>query len=241
VRTWGFLTNHAHALIQIARNPRSTVREVALTAGITERAAHAILRDLREAGLVSSQRDGRQNVNRISLPALLGHRPWGASEMEIPESLVHATLRGLAGVAGPNRDHIQLPRNEGQAKATPRPQRHENGTRRWGFLTTHALVLIYVTQNPHSTVRDIALAVGVTERATHSVLGDLREARILDCERSGRRNSYTVNFEHLVRFRREGTAPDLVPDAFVSSLVDALLPLQPPGYLEGEDEPHPLT
>jgi len=241
VRTWGFLTNHAHALIQIARDPRSTVREIALTAGITERATHAILRDLREAGLVSSQRDGRQNVNHVDLPALLRHRPWGASDMDIPDSLIHATLRGLAGIAGPGPSHIQLPTHEGEAApAAPLPARL-NGTRRWGFLTTQALVLINVTQNPHSTVRDIAVAVGVTERAAHSVLADLREARILDCARYGRRNSYTVNFEHLVKFRREGTAPDLVPDSFVSSLVDALLPLQPPAYLESEDEPHPLT
>ncbi len=113
--------------------------------------------------------------------------------------------------------------------------------RRWGFLTTHALVLIHVTQHPHSTVRDIALAVGVTERAAHSVLRDLRDAGILDCERYGRRNSYTVNFEHLAGYRREGTAPDLVPDSFVSSLLDGLLPLQPPEYPLLEDEPHPIN
>ena len=69
--------------------------------------------------------------------------------------------------------------------------------RRWGFLTTHALVLIHVTQHPHSTVRDIATAVGVTERAAHSVLRDLRDSRIVEAERAGRRNSYTVSFEHL--------------------------------------------
>lgn len=113
--------------------------------------------------------------------------------------------------------------------------------RRWGFLTTHALVLLHVTQHPHSTVREIARAVGVTERAAHSVLQDLREARIIECERYGRRNSYTVSFEHLSAYRREGTAPGLVPDAFVSSLLDALLPLQVPGYPALDDEAHPVT
>ncbi len=113
--------------------------------------------------------------------------------------------------------------------------------RRWGFLTTHALVLIHVTQHPHSTVREIAEAVGVTERAGHSVLRDLREAGIIDAERSGRRNSYTINFEHLVSFRREGTAPELVPDTFVSALVDGLLPLQSPEFPMFEDEAHPLN
>ena len=116
-----------------------------------------------------------------------------------------------------------------------------NSMRRWRFLTTHALVLIYVTQHPHSTVREIADTVGVTERAGHSVLRDLRDAGIIDAERSGRRNSYTINFEHLVSFRREGTAPELVPDTFVSALMDGLLPLQSPEFPPFEDEVHPIN
>ncbi len=98
--------------------------------------------------------------------------------------------------------------------------------RRWGFLTTHALILIHVTQHPRSTVREIALAVGVTERAAHSALQDLREEGIIDCEREGRRNSYTVNLDRLAAYRREGTAPNLVPTAFVSFLLGALLELR---------------
>ena len=100
--------------------------------------------------------------------------------------------------------------------------------RRWGFLTTHALILIHVTQHSRSTVREIALAVGLTERAAHSALLDLREAGIIDRQREGRRNSYTVNFDHLAPYRREGTAPDLVPGVFVSYLLDALLAMRPP-------------
>lgn len=100
--------------------------------------------------------------------------------------------------------------------------------RRWGFLTTHALILIHVTQHPRSTVREIALAVGLTERAAHSALQDLREAGIIDRLREGRRNSHTVNFDHLASYRREGTAPDLVPGVFVSYLLDALLAMRPP-------------
>jgi len=99
--------------------------------------------------------------------------------------------------------------------------------RRWGFLTTHALILIYVTQHPRSTVREIALAVGVTERAAHASIQDLREGGIILQEREGRRNSHTVNFMNLEAYRREGTAPGLVPGAFVSFLVEALVQLRP--------------
>jgi DNA-binding transcriptional ArsR family regulator len=82
--------------------------------------------------------------------------------------------------------------------------------------------LIFVTQHPRSTVREIAASIGVTERAAHSVLQDLRESGIIDREREGRRNRHTVNFERVASFRREGTAPDLVPPGFVAFLMDAL-------------------
>ena len=222
MRTWGFLTNHAHVLIQIARSPRSKVREIALAAGITERAAHALLQDLRHAGIARTYREGRQNVNHIDANALTRHRPWGASDMEIPQSLIDATVRGLSSVA-----------SERPAPGSGRPPRSAqepppgDSARRWGFLTTQALILIHVTQHPRSTVREIALAVGITERATHAALQDLREAGIIDRQREGRRNSYTVNFERLAAYRREGSAPDLVPAEFVTYLIGALLPLRP--------------
>ena len=99
MRTWGFLTNHAHVLIHIARDPRATVREIALAVGITERAAHAVVKDLREASIVIARRCGRQNVYSVDAAALAKHPRWAASEMEIPQSLVDATLRGLGDVA----------------------------------------------------------------------------------------------------------------------------------------------
>jgi DNA-binding transcriptional ArsR family regulator len=99
LRAWGFLTNHAHALIQIAQNPHSTVREVALATGITERATHAVLKDLRDAGIIIAQRNGRQNVYQVDAVALAKHPRWAASDMPIPKPLIEATLRGLVRVA----------------------------------------------------------------------------------------------------------------------------------------------
>ncbi len=99
-RTWGFLTNHAHVLVQIARDPRSTIREIALAAGITERAVHAVLSDLRQDGIVSATREGRRNVYRIDSETLMSRNRWGVTDMEIPKPLIDATIRGLALVAG---------------------------------------------------------------------------------------------------------------------------------------------
>ena len=215
--TWGFLTNHAHVLIQIARNPRSTGREIALAAGITERAAINVLHDMRRAGVVSTRREGRQNINRLDMTTLAQHRPWAVADMEIPQALIDATLRGLSKVAA-NRAFLT---SDG---AAPRPPEAE---RRWGFLTTHALILIHVTQHPRSTVRETALAVGITERAALAALQDLWTFDIIERQRAGRRNSYSVNFGRLAVFRRQDANSDMVPDPFVSALADALLTLRP--------------
>ena len=223
LRTWGFLTNHAHVLIQIARNPRSTVREIALATGITERAVISVLQDLRMSGIAIAEREGRQNIYWVDMAAMENRSSWAASDsnVEIPRALMEATVRGLSRLAARNGGRGKRP-----AAGIDRAVR-AGAERRWGFLTTHALMLIHVIQHPRSTVREIALAVGVTERAAHSALQDLREAGIIERHREGRRNRYTVNFDHLASYRREGTAPDLVPGAFVSFLLKALLELRP--------------
>jgi DNA-binding MarR family transcriptional regulator len=95
-------------------------------------------------------------------------------------------------------------------------------TRSWGFLTNHALVLIYVTRHHDSTVREISAGVGVTERATLAILRELDEDRIVERHRAGRRNTYAVNFAQLAAYRRRGTAP-LTPREFVDGLVTTLL------------------
>ena len=59
---WTFLTNHAHVLLCIAKNPDSRLRDIADVVGITERAVHRIVADLTEAGYVDARRDGRCNV-----------------------------------------------------------------------------------------------------------------------------------------------------------------------------------
>ena len=70
---WMFLTNHAQVLLAIARNKRSTAKEIAAQVGITERAVQRILDDLEEAGCISRFRDGRKNRYEIHLDAALRH------------------------------------------------------------------------------------------------------------------------------------------------------------------------
>lgn len=63
---WTFLTNHAHVLVVLAREPGTRLRELALAVGITERATQRILKDLRDGGYVKVERLGRRNHYRIA-------------------------------------------------------------------------------------------------------------------------------------------------------------------------------
>ncbi|MDE2940773.1 MAG: winged helix-turn-helix domain-containing protein [Chloroflexota bacterium] len=62
---WAFVTNHGLTLGAIAKSPRTTAREIGDAAGITERAAHKIIKDLEDAGYVTKTKVGRMNHYRI--------------------------------------------------------------------------------------------------------------------------------------------------------------------------------
>ena len=67
-----------------------------------------------------------------------------------------------------------------------------SGAAGWDFLTNHANVLICVADDPGIRLRDIATAVGITERAAHRILSELVEEGYVLRERQGRRNRYQV-------------------------------------------------
>jgi DNA-binding IclR family transcriptional regulator len=62
---WSFLTNHARALLYIAHDPDSRLRDLATALDVTERTAYGIVADLSEAGYVVKERDGRRNRYHI--------------------------------------------------------------------------------------------------------------------------------------------------------------------------------
>lgn len=76
---WTFLTNHAHVLLTIARDPEITLREVAKRVGITERASQKIVADLETAGYLTRTRHGRRNHYTVAIgqpfrhPVTVGH------------------------------------------------------------------------------------------------------------------------------------------------------------------------
>lgn len=98
----------------------------------------------------------------------------------------------------------------GSAPADPR------GTiPRWTFFTNHFLVVACVSARPDLRVREIAETVGITERATQTILSDLVHDGYVEKMRVGRRNRYKVRrgaaFRHpLVRDTNLGEVVDLV-------------------------------
>ena len=93
----------------------------------------------------------------------------------------------------------------------------------WAVLTNHGLVLLTIARNPKVRVRDIAEAVGITERATQAILRDLDRGGYIERSRVGRRNEYSV--------RRRATLPHaLLSSATVGDLVDALSPSRPTAH-----------
>jgi hypothetical protein len=62
----------------------------------------------------------------------------------------------------------------------------------WTFFTNHAHVLLSIAREPDVRVRDLAVRVGITERAAQRIVGDLVDAGYLERSRDGRRNRYTV-------------------------------------------------
>lgn len=75
---WTFLTNHAHVLLAIARDPDLRQRDIAHAVGITPGAVVRILHDLEAGGYVVAERVGRRNRYQVNPDATLRH-PLDAS------------------------------------------------------------------------------------------------------------------------------------------------------------------
>lgn len=63
---------------------------------------------------------------------------------------------------------------------------------RWTFLTNHAHVLLCLAGRPELRLRDVAVLVGVTERAVQRIVADLEFAGYLTRSRDGRQNRYQI-------------------------------------------------
>lgn len=70
---WRFITSHGTVLLEVARTPDATVREIARRAGLTERQAHRVLGDLANEAYLVRERVGRRNHYRVNPDRPLRH------------------------------------------------------------------------------------------------------------------------------------------------------------------------
>lgn len=73
IPSWTFLTNHAHVIIALSRDPELRQKDIAYHVGITVGAVHRILNDLEEAGYLTSERVGRRKRYAIQSDKPLRH------------------------------------------------------------------------------------------------------------------------------------------------------------------------
>ena len=98
---WTFLTNHAHVLLALTRDPEARLRDVAGLVGITERAAQRIVAELEAGGYLTRTRDGRRNRYTLH-PELPLRHPIEAHRRV-------ADLVALGGGPGPNAPRPRPP------------------------------------------------------------------------------------------------------------------------------------
>ena len=55
-----YLSNHAHVLVCLSRDPEIRLRDVAQLVGLTERGVSRILSELEETGIIEKERIGRR-------------------------------------------------------------------------------------------------------------------------------------------------------------------------------------
>ena len=70
---------------------------------------------------------------------------------------------------------------------------------RWTFLTNHAHVLICLHSHPDMVLREVAVHVGITERAVQRIVHELEESGFIAREKIGRRNQYKVDTSRPLR------------------------------------------
>jgi len=92
-----------------------------------------------------------------------------------------------------------------------------NNAPQWNFFTNHAHVLICLARNAQQPLREVALAVGITERAVQRIVTELEEAGFLERKRIGRQNTYIIHNEGRLRHPMEA-------HRVIGDLLDVVVP-----------------
>lgn len=89
----------------------------------------------------------------------------------------------------------------------------------WSFLTNHAHVLLCLADAPEARLREVAVRIGITERAVQRIVSELVQSGCLTRTRTGRRNRYQIHGEKILGLPigRERSVGDLIAMVFEDS------------------------
>jgi Mn-dependent DtxR family transcriptional regulator len=69
----------------------------------------------------------------------------------------------------------------------------------WTFFSNYGHVLVCLARNRKARLRDVALEVGITERAVQKIVRDMQEAGFLTVSKQGRCNRYRIKKRKVLR------------------------------------------
>jgi DNA-binding transcriptional regulator LsrR (DeoR family) len=72
-------------------------------------------------------------------------------------------------------------------------------SKNWTFFSNNVHVLVCLTHTPQPTTREIAIQVGITERAVQRILAKLITAGVIEVRKEGRRNKYDLDLSQRLR------------------------------------------
>lgn len=91
-------------------------------------------------------------------------------------------------------------------------------SRGWTFLTNHAQVFLCVAQTSNLTAREIAIRIGITERAVQRMLSDLEKDGYIQHVREGRSNRYITDLDKPLRHPAQAEQGQKVRDLLAQIL-----------------------
>lgn len=103
----------------------------------------------------------------------------------------------------------------------------------WTFFSNYGHVLVCLARNSDARLRDVALEVGITERAVQKIVRDLQDAGYLVVTKQGRCNRYRIN-------RRKTLRHDLQSHVTVGKLLRLVAGQAPKSQpaMDAESPPH---
>lgn len=69
----------------------------------------------------------------------------------------------------------------------------------WTFFSNYGHVLVCLAKNRQARLRDVAVEVGITERAVQKIVRDLQDEGFLTVSKQGRCNRYQINNRKTLR------------------------------------------